>query len=55
MAIIFKGFEDEQMMLRISKIILNEKADISKYLRNIADIEIKGGDITLTKKGEGNK
>lgn len=55
MVIIFKGFEDDQMILSLGKIIKDSPINISKFVTNIADISIEEGNFIITKKGDTNE
>lgn len=51
MGIIFKGFDEPDMIVSLGKIIKESPVFISKCIANIADIEINDGNITVIKKG----
>lgn len=50
MAIIFKGFTEEELKARIAKIIKERPVHEAKWISNIADIVISDGNINLVKK-----
>lgn len=51
MGIIFKGFDDPDVIVSMGKIVNEAPISISKFITNIADIEINDGVITVIKKG----
>ena len=51
MGVIFKGFDDPDVIVSMGKIIKESPVSISKFITNIADIEINDGNITVIKKG----